>query len=83
MSTPPLEAHREEVKAWLAGMSDLPAVFGRLDVNGDGFVSRPEMETFAFLSSLESLTDGALSKVVCNAMIYMGDEDGDESHRPG
>ena len=62
-------AHRTELKEWLAKLPDLAAAFGRLDINGDGLVSRTE---------LQSLVDfGVLSSAAANAMLYMGDTDGD------
>ena len=62
-------AHNDEVKAWLAGVPDLPALFGRLDVNGDGLVSRDELQAL--------VAYGALSAAACSAVVYMADADGD------
>ena len=63
------DTHRAEVRQWLIGIPDLAAAFARLDLNGDGLLSRPE---------LQALVDyGVLSGSACNALMYMGDTDGD------
>ena len=61
------DTHRAEARQWLIGIPDLAAAFARLDVNGDGLLSRPE---------LQALVDyGVLSGSACNALMYMGDTD--------
>jgi Ca2+-binding EF-hand superfamily protein len=58
-----------EIKQWLSRLKDLHSTFSRLDVNGDGSLSRKELQVLT--------DDGALSLQACNAMMYMGDGDHD------
>ena len=64
-----METHKAEVREWLATIPDLKAQFALLDVNDDGFVSRPELQTLA--------DSGVLSDSACSALVYMSDTDGD------
>eukprot|EP01052_Picozoa_sp_SAG31_P019892 SAG31_NODE_1470_length_8219_cov_6.189039_4_plen_881_part_00 len=66
----PVSTSREEVKRWLASTPDLPAMFARLDVNGDGLLSRHELQALA-------CEDATLSAAGCDAMFHMVDSDGD------
>ena len=66
-----LVAHKEELTIWLTPVTraNLRQTFNVIDRNGDGLVSRDELQ---LLVGIGTLTAGA-----CSAMLYMGDTDGD------
>jgi hypothetical protein len=57
------DTHRAQARQWLIGIPDLAAAFARLDLNGDGLLSRPELQAL--------VDNGALSGSACNALHEM------------